>query len=60
MELIVTFCDYCNPGQSERPINPEAFAECDEETCIEYFGWVRAEKGIMCPKCQEDLEMKIR
>ncbi len=53
---IYTFCDYCNPRMvllSESGFLRTEVREGPESRCIINHGWIRTEKGVMCPDCQK-------
>ena len=52
---IYTFCDYCNPQMiliSGNGFLRNGVRHGPESCCVISHGWVRKEKGIMCPDCQ--------
>ena len=54
-EIIVSFCDYCNPITNTHPRNGRGFTEHSEEIAISDFDWVRTTIGlVMCLECQDE------
>ena len=56
-EILVAFCDYCNPQMSTNPLRGRGFTVHSEEEAIADFDWIRtSEDKIMCLECQDEKE----
>ena len=55
-EMLVSFCDYCNPRMSINLPDWQGFIAHSEEGAIGGFGWTRTADGrIMCTECQDEM-----
>ncbi len=56
-EILICFCDFCNPSMLTSTRNGRGYMERSEEDVIRYFGWKRMPNGkAMCEECQDEVE----
>ena len=57
MEILICFCDFCNPHQSTHGRDGRGYLMCPEEVAASDFDWKRMPDGkIMCTECQDETE----
>lgn len=52
MEIIYTFCDYCNTARDTDYLY-SFINDCDHEKAVSENGWMEIDGKIMCTECQE-------